>query len=321
MELQGVTDRLKPLSLRLRALVALTVVLAGLMALLPSAGRAAGATLANSGAPVLVTVKDKPPPGYRLTATQVERIAAASATIRTELHKHPTAIPYEYTKGSGQWQVSWFSRGPNGKELAQVYVNDTTGEVTEAWTGFQVAWTMARGYSGAFGRRVNALYVWLPLCALFVAPFFPWRRRPSLLHLDLLILLGFSISLALFDHGTIGLSVPLVYPFLLYLLVRMLLLAIGRGVPREPLRLLVPASWLAIGVDLPGRLPDRAQRQQLERDRRRLRRRDRRRQGPARQAAVRKLAQRQRQRGHLRPGQLLRLCPVPRDLRLERHLG
>ena len=31
---------------------------------------------------------------------------------------------------------------------------------------------MARGYPGAFGRRVNALYVWLPLCLLFLAPFF-----------------------------------------------------------------------------------------------------------------------------------------------------
>jgi len=62
------------------------------------------------------------------------------------------------------------------------------------------------------------------------------------------VLLGFSISLALFNHGTIGLSVPLVYPFLIYLLVRMLALAFGRGRPRRPLRILVPVSWLAIGV-------------------------------------------------------------------------
>jgi hypothetical protein len=219
------------------------------MVLLPGTVRAATTTAATtSTAPVLVTNRNTPPPGYRLTAAQVERIAAASLTARAELRKHPTAIPYEYTKGAGQWQVSWFSRGPDGKELLQVYVDDATGAVTEAWTGFQVAWTMARGYPGAFGRRVNALYVWLPMCLLFVAPFLPWRTRPSLLHLDLLVLLGFSISLALFDHGTIGLSVPLVYPFLLYLLMRMLLLAWGRGVPREPLRLLVPASWLAIGV-------------------------------------------------------------------------
>jgi hypothetical protein len=120
--------------------------------------------------------------------------------------------------------------------------------VTQAWTGFQVAWSMARGYSGAFGRNVNALYVWIPLCVLFVAPFLPWRRprRLTLLHLDLLMLLGFSISLALFNHADIGLSVPLVYPFLVYLLVRLVLLAFGRGRPRAPVRVAVPVSWLAV---------------------------------------------------------------------------
>jgi hypothetical protein len=107
---------------------------------------------------------------------------------------------------------------------------------------------MARGYAGAFGRRVNTWYLWLALCVLFIAPFVPWRRRPTLLHLDLVMLLGFSVSLAFFNHAAIGLSVPLVYPFLLYLLARMLLLAFGRGVPRAPLRTVVPASWLAVAT-------------------------------------------------------------------------
>ena len=222
---------------------------------MPGLARAASSSTSTTaiqpGAPVLVTDLNKPPAGFRLTAAQVERIAAAVPKIVAERHRHPTARPYEYTKGPGQWQVSWFSPGPNGKELAQVYVDDYTGKVTEAWTGFQVAWTMARGYSGAFGRRVNAVYVWLPLCLLFIAPFLPLRRgnrRLTLLHLDLLMLLGFSISLAFFNHALIGLSVPLAYPFLLYLLVRMLLLAFGKGRPRRPLRLLVPATWLAVGV-------------------------------------------------------------------------
>jgi hypothetical protein len=92
-----------------------------------------------------------------------------------------------------------------------------------------------------------------------MAPFLPWPRRRqgrwvrvaggwSLLHLDLLVLLGFSISLALFDNAQIGLSVPLVYPFLLYLLIRLLLLAFGRGRPRRPLALRVPVAWVAIAT-------------------------------------------------------------------------
>jgi hypothetical protein len=197
---------------------------------------------------VLVTKADTPPPGYRLTASQVEAIAAKSPKIKAELRRHPNAVPYEYTKGPGRWQVSWFSIGHPQVELAQLYIDDASGTISEAWTGFQVAWTMARGYPGAFGRRVNSWYVWIPLCVLFMAPFAPWRRRPSLLHLDLLVLVLFSVSLAFFNHAEIGLSVPLAYPCLLYLLARMLLLAFGRGRPREPLRLLVPASWLAVAV-------------------------------------------------------------------------
>jgi len=210
----------------------------------------AAAPAASADSPTLVTQLNKPPTGFRLTATQVERIAAADPRSRAELGRHPRAIPYEYTRGAGQWQVSWFSRGRTQRELLEVYVDDGSGSVTEAWTGYQVAWSMARGYSGAFGRRVNALYVWLPLCALFILPFLPWRRprRFTLLHLDLLALLAFSVSLAFFNHARIGLSVPLVYPFLTYLLVRLLLLSFGRGRPREPLRLAIPAPWLGVAV-------------------------------------------------------------------------
>ena len=91
---------------------------------------------------------------------------------------------------------------------------------------------MARGYPGAFGRHVNALYVWLPLCVLFMLPFFDFRRPFSLLHLDLLVLLSFSVSLAFFNHAHIYASVPLAYPPLLYLLARMLAL-LRRAPPRR----------------------------------------------------------------------------------------
>ena len=90
----------------------------------------------------------------------------------------------------------------------------------ESWTGYKVEWTMARGYAGAFGRVANALWIWLPLCALFVLPF---ARPPlRLLHLDLAVLLAFSVSYAFFNAARIDVSVPLVYPLLAYLLARML---------------------------------------------------------------------------------------------------
>jgi hypothetical protein len=215
--------------------------------------RTVTATVTASTSPVLVSDLNRAPAGYRLTGRQVLRIASAEPEVRAQLRRHPRWAPYEYTKGPGLWQVSWFSATRPQKERMQVYVDDAGGRVTQAWTGFQVAWTMARGYPGAFGRQVNAWYLWVPLCLLFIAPFvWPCNRvgrrrppqgdggpapgrRPSLLLVDLLVLLGFSASLAFFNHGMIGLSVPLVYPLLIYLLARMLLLANGRGLPRAPL--------------------------------------------------------------------------------------
>ncbi len=203
--------------------------------------------------PALVTRQHTSPRGFRLTAAEVRQIALKNPVIHAEVRRHPDANAYEYTLGPGQWQVSWFSAPRNRKELALAYVDDATGKVTQAWTGFQVAWSMARGYPGAFGHLVNALYIWLPLCALVLIPFIPWRRLRdrgswSLLHLDLAMLLGLSISLAFFNHAKIGLSVPLVYPFLLYLLVRLLLLAFGRGRPRRSLELSVPVRWLLVAT-------------------------------------------------------------------------
>jgi hypothetical protein len=190
----------------------------------------------------------EPPPDHRLTGLRVLRIADRLANVREVRVHHPGSTRRAFLKGASQWQVSYYD-GPK-KEIAQVLIDDATGRVREAWTGFQVPWTMARGYPGAFGRKAAALYVWLPLLVLFVVPFVDPRRPWRLRHLDLVVLVGLSVSLAFFSHGKIGLSVPLAYPVLGYLLVRMLLLGLRgpRGPDAEPLRLLVPASWLTIGV-------------------------------------------------------------------------
>src|SRR5437763_1358424 len=207
-----------------------------------------GSQTSQTQALVYVAPSEEPPAGRRLSSNRVLAIAAALGKMRALRREHPGAYPAAYLKVPFQWQVSYFSR--NGKkELGQVIIDDDSGRALEAWTGFQVAWTMARGYPGAFGRHVNALYVWLPLCVLFLLPFINPRRPFALLHLDLLVLLSFSVSLAFFNHGRIYASVPLAYPPLVYLLVRMLVLARARRRGRaRPLRLLVPARWLALAL-------------------------------------------------------------------------
>jgi hypothetical protein len=198
---------------------------------------------------------DVPPPGRRLTARRVGAIAGRLEKVRDARRRYPGATREVFLKGTDRWQVSYFAKVPPGaprKEIAQVLVDDRSGAVLEAWTGYQVPWTMARGYPGAFGRIVNAPWVWIPLAILFVVPFVTPRRPWRMLHLDLLVLSAFSVSLAFFNAAEIGTSVPLVYPLLLYLLGRMLWIGLRRRAAadelRRPLDLLVPVSWLAIGL-------------------------------------------------------------------------
>jgi hypothetical protein len=206
-------------------------------------------TQTDPNAPIPVPPSDVPPPGRRLSANQVLAIALRLDSVKKARAEYPGSYGGAYLKAPLHWQVSYFSK--NGKsEIAQVAIDDVSGRVLEQWTGFQVAWTMARGYKGAFGRHVNALYIWLPLCLLFFAPFFDFRRPFRLLHLDLLVLLSLSVSLAFFNHAQIYKSVPFVYPPLVYLLLRMLALSRrGRGRKRPgPLRLLLPTPWLALAL-------------------------------------------------------------------------
>ena len=112
--------------------------------------------------------------------------------------------------------------------------------------GSQVAWQMARGYEGQFGHLVNAGYVWIPLALIFFFGLFDFARKRKMVHLDLLVLLSFGISQFFFDRGEIGISVPLAYPPLIYLLCRVLW--IGFKGQRDGLRPSVPLTWLAIAT-------------------------------------------------------------------------
>jgi hypothetical protein len=226
--------RPRPLSRgRLAALAAAAALIA--LALCSSAS-AAGKSAFPTLTPVPST-QVRPPSGYRLTALQAIAVARRAPKMREELRRHPRLVASAYTEGSGRWQVSWFA---GRKEYAQAIVYDRSGTVLESWTGYQVAWRMARGYPGAFGRSFNSIYVWLPLGLLFLAPFFDPRRPFRLLHLDLLVLVGFVVSHLFFEQGKIGVSVPLVYPVLAYLVVRMLVAGFRGGRARSPSGRLVP---------------------------------------------------------------------------------
>ncbi len=134
------------------------------------------------------------------------------------------------------WTVKVWSDLPDAGQIALAKVDDTSGAVTEAWTGPQVAWKMARGYDGAFGRKINNPWIWGGLCLAFFLGLANLRKPLSVRNLDLLVLLSFGVSLYFFNKGEVFTAMPLVYPPLLYLLGRMAWIGWkGRGSPARPL--------------------------------------------------------------------------------------
>jgi hypothetical protein len=227
---------------------ALLAAILAVLAAAPAAAQTAGTTVRAGGALVEPESYDRPPPGRDMTAREALRLAAARAEVREALEANPPAYARAYLARGGRWQVSWFlpptRAQPRREEIAQVLISDRDRRVLEAWTGVQVQWPMARGYPGQFGRSVNAPWVWIGLCLLFVLPF---ARPPlRLLHLDLAVLLAFSVSYAFFGAGNLDVSVPSAYPLLGYLLVRMVIAA--RRPPAPPPRLLVGPGFLLLAV-------------------------------------------------------------------------
>ncbi len=126
---------------------------------------------------------------------------------------------------TGTWKVAWTS---DGTRIAEVGVSADDGAVSYVRTGPQVTWGMARGGKG-FGRAINEPYVFGPLLLLFAILFIDWRRIRSWRTLDILAICSMAASLWFFVEGEVFLAVPLQYPPLIYLLVRLIAIGMGRS--------------------------------------------------------------------------------------------
>jgi hypothetical protein len=205
---------------------------------------AAAALLAALLAPPAAaeTAAERVPPPGAISELEATRAADSSPAAERERRENgPLTSSASYRED--HWQVAYFA---GEEEVAVVYVDRYHPEVSEEWTGFQVAWKMARGYSGAFGHSLNSPFVFVPLCLIFLIGLFDWRRWRRAANLDLLFLLGFTASNYFFNRGEIGVSVPLQYPPLVYLLGRSLWIGFrGRG---EGLRPVWPTAWLLVAA-------------------------------------------------------------------------
>jgi hypothetical protein len=195
---------------------------------------------------------DEPEP--RLTEERALRLALGHPKVRAWLERYPARTltrSAELDADSAVWEVKVWSSLPDAGQIVLAKVDDGSFRVTEAWTGPQVAWKMARGYDGAFGRKINEWWIWLPLCAVFLLGLADLRRPLSVRNLDLLVLLSFSLSLWFFNRGNVFAAMPLAYPPLAYLLARLAWIGWrGRGSPARavwPVWVLLAATVFLAG--------------------------------------------------------------------------
>ncbi|HZP73743.1 MAG TPA: hypothetical protein VFA97_10230 [Gaiellaceae bacterium] len=170
--------------------------------------------------------------------------------VRDWLKRYPPHPQTEASFSAGSWTVN-VSSGKAGV-VATGNVDDITGAVTQAWTGPQVAWAMARGVKGAFGgTQINSPAIWLAFCIIFLAGLVDWRRLLSVRNVDLVVLLSFTASLWFFNHGNVFAAMPLAYPPMAWLLLRCVWIARGdrpaQGEPVWPVWVLAAATVFLAG--------------------------------------------------------------------------
>ena len=237
-------------SLRSLVVLASLVLVAGGQATAVAADTGVASASAATGSPLDLgdpTLARPPsetvrPRHFRLAATDVIAIAQGLPGPRGALASRDGAEMVAYTHGIGRWQVRVVA---GARTLSLVEIEDRTGKALEA-SAF--SWPPIPTKNNRHKSQLG--YLLLGLSVLFVAPFFDPRRPFRLLHLDLLVLAGFLGSLLVFNRGEILTSVPLVYPLLAYLLVRMLVLGLRQRRAREPLIPFLPMRWLLVGLAL-----------------------------------------------------------------------
>jgi hypothetical protein len=195
-----------------------------------------------------------PTPGTaQLTRGAAIRIFERDPKVAAWLSRYPLhrrKVVATYASTGQEWSLSIYF-GAAG-EIAQGKVFDPTGAVTEAWTGPQVAWGMARGSPGAFGgTAINDPWVWGAFCLVFLLGLGDWKRPLSLRNLDLLMLLSPTASLWYFNHGNVFAAVPLFYPCLIWVVLRGVWIGTRNrgtpGAPRWPVWVLLAGTVFMVG--------------------------------------------------------------------------
>lgn len=173
---------------------------------------AVGLSLALPGAAGAQTATR--PPQFWRTPAQAIAIAEREPEVRA-IERQGGVHAHAKVAALGLWGVT-FER--QGKVLAFVRVEDRAGQ---ALPRGQADWPTVGSKLDPYKRRLELVLAILAVG--FLALFFDWRRPRRLHNLDVLVLLSFGAALVFYDRLHPTVSVPLLYPPLGYLFVRLLL--------------------------------------------------------------------------------------------------
>lgn len=212
---------------------------------------AAASAAAQSPPPAADPTFTQPPPGWRLSPRDTIERVRPLPEVQAEMVFHPEAefrtekLPVG-KNGKRAWRILLAVHGDDRQgdiAVISAIVDDRTGAIVELWTGLQAEWELARGRPGLLGGVFHHPALWIGLCLLFLAPFL--RPPLRMIHLDLAVLLSWSVSYAFLNDANLALSVPTSYLPLGYFLIRMMRVASHRGPPPETW---MPAAWLLGGL-------------------------------------------------------------------------
>jgi Glycosyltransferase family 87 len=182
-----------------------------------------------------------PPPYFSTNGRQAIEIAERQPAFAAAQRKHPRSTVDVQVYNNSFWQISLVEKDT---DRIPVVVDITAGgRIMDVNTG-----VAASSYIGRPGvdHTFRKPWVWLTFGLAFLLPFVDLRRLRRMLHLDLAVMLGFGVSYAIIEQGGhSNVAVVMVYPPLLYLLVRMLRVGLR---PRRPSGRLVPhlPTWALI---------------------------------------------------------------------------
>lgn len=213
----------------------------------PSSAPAASKILILAQGTPLAQVQsiDTVPLHFTSSAHQAVLVAEHSpALIALHRRMHPLDwMPYVWRGKHPFWYVVFRYRG---NIVADASVSPS-GRLIGAWTGFQA---LAPYAHGGWASILTAPWILIPASLLFMLVFFDPRRLRRVAHLDALAVLALLGSYLVLSGGHMQAAIWLIYPPLVYLLVRLVRVGFSRGVPTQRLAPLLSTRTLLVGLPL-----------------------------------------------------------------------